>query len=57
MELVGLSERVNAGLLVVGRRGAGKVRALRMGSVASYLVTSSTIPIAIIPLAPEVEPS
>jgi nucleotide-binding universal stress UspA family protein len=57
MELVGLSQRVNAGLLVVGRRGAGKVRALRMGSVASYLVTNSTIPIAIIPLASDAEPS
>jgi nucleotide-binding universal stress UspA family protein len=57
MELVGLSQRVSAGLLVVGRRGAGKVRALRMGSVASYLVTSSAVPIAIIPLAADVEPS
>jgi nucleotide-binding universal stress UspA family protein len=57
MELVDLSQRVNAGLLVVGRRGAGKVRALRMGSVASYLVTNSTIPIAIIPLASDAEPS
>jgi nucleotide-binding universal stress UspA family protein len=57
MELVGLSQRVNAGLLVVGRRGAGKVRALRMGSVASYLVTNSTIPMAIIPLASDAGPS
>jgi nucleotide-binding universal stress UspA family protein len=57
MGLVDLSQRVNAGLLVVGRRGAGNVRALRMGSVASYLVTSSTVPIAIIPLAPDADPS
>ena len=49
MELVRLAERHDAGLLVVGRRGKGTIRALRMGSVASYLVTSSPIPIAVTP--------
>jgi nucleotide-binding universal stress UspA family protein len=53
MELVSLGQRLDAGLLVVGRRGTGKIRALRMGSVASYLVTSSTVPIAIIPPIPD----
>jgi nucleotide-binding universal stress UspA family protein len=52
MELVNLAQRLDAGLLVVGRRGKGTVPALRIGSVASYLVTSSPIPIAIIPPAP-----
>jgi nucleotide-binding universal stress UspA family protein len=48
-ELVRLAERLHAGLVVVGRRGTGDVRALRMGSVASYLVTSSPLPIAVVP--------
>jgi nucleotide-binding universal stress UspA family protein len=49
MELVKLAERHQAGLVVVGRRGAGVVRALRMGSVASYLVTNSPVPVAVTP--------
>jgi nucleotide-binding universal stress UspA family protein len=53
--LVGLAEREQAGLLVVGRRGSGGLRALRIGSVVSYLVTDSPIPIAVIPPAPEGE--
>jgi nucleotide-binding universal stress UspA family protein len=50
--LVGLAERERAALLVVGRRGSGGLRALRIGSVVSYLVTASAIPIAVIPPAP-----
>jgi nucleotide-binding universal stress UspA family protein len=49
MELVNLADRLDAALLVVGRRGKGTVRALRIGSVASYLVTSSPVAIAVIP--------
>ena len=49
MELVKLAEQRNAALLVVGRRGGGEIRALRMGSVASYLVTNSPIPVAVTP--------
>jgi nucleotide-binding universal stress UspA family protein len=52
IELVNLAKRLDAGLLVIGRRGKGTVRALRIGSVASYLVTSSPVPIAIIPPLP-----
>jgi nucleotide-binding universal stress UspA family protein len=52
MELVNLAQRLGAGLLVTGRRGKGTGRALRIGSVASYLVTSSPVPIAIIPPLP-----
>ena len=51
-ELIRLAERLNAALLVVGRRGSGGVRALRIGSVVSYLVTASPVPIAVIPPAP-----
>ncbi len=51
-ELVRLAEHLGAALLVVGRRGSGRVRALRIGSVVSYLVTASPIPIAVIPPAP-----
>jgi nucleotide-binding universal stress UspA family protein len=57
MELVKLAERYHAGLVVVGRRGKGVVRALRMGSVASYLVTSSPVPIAVTPPPAGTEPS
>ena len=53
--LVALAEREQAALLVVGRRGSGGVRALRIGSVVSYLVTASPIPITVIPPAPEDE--
>jgi nucleotide-binding universal stress UspA family protein len=52
-ELVNLAGRVQADLLVVGRRADASVRALRIGSVASYLVTKSPVPIAVIPPPPE----
>jgi nucleotide-binding universal stress UspA family protein len=48
-DLTKLAESLNTGLVVVGRRGEGHVRALRMGSVASYLATSSPVAIAVIP--------
>jgi nucleotide-binding universal stress UspA family protein len=51
-ELIRLAERLGAGLLVVGRRGSGGVRALRIGSVVSYLVTTSPVPVAVIPPPP-----
>ncbi len=51
-ELVRLAEREQPALLVVGRRGSGGLRALRIGSVVSYLVTASPIPIAVIPPVP-----
>jgi nucleotide-binding universal stress UspA family protein len=57
MELVQLAQSLDAGLLVIGRRGEGRVRALRMGSVASYLVTSSPVPVAVIPPQPGSEDS
>jgi nucleotide-binding universal stress UspA family protein len=57
MELVDLAHRLNAGLLVVGRRGSGAVRALRIGSVASYLITTSPVPVAVVPPSPDAPPS
>jgi nucleotide-binding universal stress UspA family protein len=38
-----------AGLIVVGTRGIGALRALVVGSVAAYLVRQATRPIAIVP--------
>jgi nucleotide-binding universal stress UspA family protein len=57
MALVDLAERLQVALLAVGRRGKGTVRALRMGSVASYLVTNSPVPIAVIPPRPDGDPA
>ncbi len=57
MALVEAAQRLNAGLLVAGRRGPDGIRALRIGSVASYLVRNSTVPIAIVPPPPETEPA
>jgi nucleotide-binding universal stress UspA family protein len=51
-EMVRLAERLDAALLVVGRRGSGGLRALRIGSVVSYLVTTSPVPVAVIPSPP-----
>jgi nucleotide-binding universal stress UspA family protein len=39
----------DAGLIVVGTRGVGAVRAMLLGSVAAYLVRHATRPIAIVP--------
>jgi nucleotide-binding universal stress UspA family protein len=57
MEVVKLAERYDAGLVVVGRRGVGVIRALRMGSVASYLVTNSPAPVAVTPPPAEIQES
>jgi nucleotide-binding universal stress UspA family protein len=57
MALVEAAPRLNAGLLAAGRRGGDGIRALRIGSVASYLVRNSTVPIAIVPPPPETEPA
>jgi nucleotide-binding universal stress UspA family protein len=53
MEVVKLAEQHDATLVVVGRRGTGGVRALRIGSVASHLATSSPVPVAVVPLPPD----
>jgi nucleotide-binding universal stress UspA family protein len=49
-ELLNLSDRIGAGLIVIGRRGAGGIRAMRMGSVATYLVSNSPTAVAVIPV-------
>jgi nucleotide-binding universal stress UspA family protein len=51
------AQRLNAGLLVAARRGRDGVRALKVGSVASYLLNNSTVPIAIAPPPPEAGPA
>ena len=44
-----LSAAAGAGMVVVGSRGAGGFRKLRLGSVSSYLAHSAHCPVVIIP--------
>jgi nucleotide-binding universal stress UspA family protein len=48
-KLVELAERMDAKLVVVGRRGTSRLRGLRTGGVSSYLVTNSPTSVAVIP--------
>jgi nucleotide-binding universal stress UspA family protein len=48
-KLAELTERMDAKLIVVGRRGTSKLRGLRTGGVSSYLVTNSSTTVAVIP--------
>jgi nucleotide-binding universal stress UspA family protein len=48
-ELVRYCEAVDAGLLVVGRRGAGMVERLILGSVADRLARDTPCPLVIVP--------
>jgi nucleotide-binding universal stress UspA family protein len=50
--LVRASERFDAALTVVGRRGAGGLRSMRLGSTANHLVRHSATNVAVVP-APE----
>jgi nucleotide-binding universal stress UspA family protein len=50
--LVTAAERIAPALTVVGRRGAGGLRSMRLGSTANHLVRHSTTNIAVVP-APE----
>jgi nucleotide-binding universal stress UspA family protein len=43
------SRRFNADVLVVGRRGLGRVQTLRLGSTSQALTERSTIPVLVIP--------
>jgi nucleotide-binding universal stress UspA family protein len=47
--LIEASERLDADLLVVGRRGAGFLRRLVVGSVASHVVNEAPCPVLIVP--------
>jgi nucleotide-binding universal stress UspA family protein len=50
--LVRAAERFNPALTVVGRRGAGGLRSVRLGSTANHLVRHSSTNVAVVP-APE----
>jgi nucleotide-binding universal stress UspA family protein len=47
--LVRAAERVDPALTVVGRRGAGGLRSMRLGSTANHLVRHSTTNVAVVP--------
>ena len=48
-KLVELAGRLDAKLVVVGRRGTSRLRGLRTGGVTSYLVSNSPTTVAVIP--------
>jgi nucleotide-binding universal stress UspA family protein len=48
-KIVELATRMNAKLIVVGRRGTSRLRGLRTGGVSSYLVSNSPTTVAVIP--------
>lgn len=48
-ELVDVATSTNASVLVVGRRGGGRLRGLRVGGVTNYLVSNSPTTVAVIP--------
>jgi nucleotide-binding universal stress UspA family protein len=47
--LIALAERMDARLVVVGRRGTSRLRGLATGGVSSYLVSNSPATVAVIP--------
>jgi nucleotide-binding universal stress UspA family protein len=49
--LVTAAERFAPALTVVGRRGAGGLRSLRLGSTANHLVRHSTTNVAVVPVS------
>ncbi len=49
-ELVRLSEKRNAELIVVGSRGLRGLKKLILGSVSSYVVSNSKIPVLVVPM-------
>lgn len=51
--LVATAEQRSADLIVVGRRGEGPLRALRIGSVANHLLRAAPRALAVIPPGPE----
>jgi nucleotide-binding universal stress UspA family protein len=47
--LVDAAERFTPALTVVGRRGAGGLRSMRLGSTANHLIRSGTSNVAVLP--------
>ena len=48
-QLIDVCNRVNADLLVVGRRGAGLLRRMVVGSVANHVVHEAPCPVLVVP--------
>jgi nucleotide-binding universal stress UspA family protein len=48
-ELVDVATKTKASVLVVGRRGGGRLKGLRVGGVTNYLMTNSPTTVAVIP--------
>ena len=49
VETVSTTQRSAAALTVVGRRGSGGLRSMRLGSTANHLVRHSTTNVAVVP--------
>jgi nucleotide-binding universal stress UspA family protein len=47
--LIGVAKTHRAGLIVVGTRGRSNVKSVLMGSVAHAVVSSSTLPVLVVP--------
>ncbi|HEY3833130.1 MAG TPA: universal stress protein [Acidimicrobiia bacterium] len=52
-ELVDLATKMDASMLVVGRRGESRLRGIMLGGVSTYLVSNSPTTIAVIPPPPD----
>lgn len=49
IQLTSVCEELEADLLVVGRRGAGLLRRMVVGSVANHLIHESSCPVIVVP--------
>ena len=49
IQLTNVCEELDADLLVVGRRGAGLLRRMVVGSVANHLIHESSCPVIVVP--------
>jgi nucleotide-binding universal stress UspA family protein len=49
IQLTSVCEELDADLLVVGRRGAGLLRRMVVGSVANHLIHESSCPVIVVP--------
>jgi nucleotide-binding universal stress UspA family protein len=49
IQLTSVCEELGADLLVVGRRGAGLLRRMVVGSVANHLIHESSCPVIVVP--------
>jgi nucleotide-binding universal stress UspA family protein len=47
-ELVTYAHKENAAIIVIGSRGRGAIKRALLGSVSSYIVTHSTIPVTVV---------